>query len=137
MSRPTSLGQTSIVPAIKMIRLNTAVVTNRPAPNIPPKLVQIPSLEFEAYNDDITSGAPFAKANKVTPAKASLKLNFLANDSKDGVRYSSAVDPRSKKHRKSPKKQKGKKYAKFPFKRQKQSSAKSTSSQYYLAKSHF
>ena len=79
----------------------------------------MPSFEFDAENDDNTSGAPFANAKSVTPAKASLKLNFFDSYSKDGVKYSSAVDPRSKKHMKMQKMQIGIKYKRFPSRKQK------------------
>jgi len=44
--------------------------------------------------DENTSGAPFPNARKVTPANDSDILNLSVMYSRDGLRYSSAVDER-------------------------------------------
>jgi len=81
----------------------TNVVTNSPAPKIAPIDRKIPSEPVPlAAKLASTSGAPFANASKVTPAKVSLKPNLILSFSKLGVKKSSAVDPNNKKHKNIP-----------------------------------
>jgi hypothetical protein len=47
---------------------------------------------FDAFIDENTSGAPFPNANSVTPASDSDIPNLIVKYSRDGDRYSSAVD---------------------------------------------
>jgi len=60
-----------------MTTLKTIVVTKKPAPKSEPTAREIPYSKPPAENDEITSGAPFAKAKIVTPASVSLMLNLF------------------------------------------------------------
>lgn len=74
---------------------DTTPDTNSPAPTNEPMANDIPPLELPAAErEDITSGAPFPKARRVTPAKDSEKPSVDASFSNAGERYPSAVDPK-------------------------------------------
>ena len=66
-------GQTTGDP--KIVNVITIVHTNNPAPNKAPTLYATPSADPDATIAVTTSPAPFAKANKVTPANASENPN--------------------------------------------------------------
>ncbi len=54
-----------------IVKVITIVHTNKPAPNKAPMLYATPSAESDATMAVITSPAPFARARRVTPARAS------------------------------------------------------------------
>lgn len=73
---------------------STIIVTNNPPPNIDPIIRGIPSWDSPAENEEITSGAPFENATRVTPARVSDILSRSAILETAGLRCVSAVDPR-------------------------------------------
>ncbi len=71
-----------------MTLAKTKVVTKRLAPNMAPRERNIPPAldPLEALKDAKTSGAPLAKARRVTPARVSEKPNRSAIFSRAGAR---------------------------------------------------
>lgn len=77
-----------------MMTALTTPATNSPAPVIPPTANPTPPYsESAATIAPITSGAPFPRARKVTPANCSDMPSFLEICSRAGLRYPSAVVP--------------------------------------------
>ena len=86
---------------MKITRASTIVRTNNPAPNIEPITKAIPSVSCPpAVKDVIISGAPFAKASRVTPATISESLRSWEILDIAGARYFSVVDERKWKQKK-------------------------------------
>ena len=67
--------------------VETIVCKNRPAPKAPPKANPNPSvLPLAAKTEATTFGAPFARANRVTPATVYDNPNFALKFLSAGVR---------------------------------------------------
>ena len=82
-----NFSKLTLIPVDAKITIaTTKVITNAPAPKIDPITIGTPSIEFPALKEEITSGDPFAKANKVTPARVSEIVRFFAIFDRAGER---------------------------------------------------
>lgn len=71
---------------------STTLLTKKAPPSRPPK--ESDTLSFLAANiEENTSGAPFPKANKLTPARLADNFKVSASLARAGEKYWSAVDP--------------------------------------------
>lgn len=82
-------GTEPFTPALVTKKITT-VVMNSDDPN--KGLIELMALLSPDEIDENTSGAPFPKASKVTPARDSGILNLTVMNSRAGDRYSSAVE---------------------------------------------
>ena len=81
--------------AESMTTAETTPETNNPPPTSDPTARNIPPFSLPAAeSEEITSGAPFPRARRVTPANDSEIPSVEAIFSKEGERNASAVDPR-------------------------------------------
>lgn len=78
-----------------MTTADTQPDTNSPPPTSAPTARNMPPESLEAAeSEEMTSGAPFPNAKRVTPANDSDSPKVVAIFSKAGCKNPSAVDPR-------------------------------------------
>lgn len=76
-----------------MIAVDIRAATTSSPPAIEAKDKNKPWGVPAAVKDEMTSGAPFPSAKRVTPANVSDNLSFWEMNYKELTKYSSAVDP--------------------------------------------